>query len=287
MGGANGLIVAGVVAIWAAYFVPLVLRRYDDATASTSLENLSNRSRTIGRRAPESLDRDEAASSPRDVTPEPAPTPERTQQKTPTTTPRPVLTRQATIIAARRRRRTLLTLLAALVVVGALAAFSVIGPWWVAAPVTLVVAWLVACRIQVRAERGLGSVSLPTRPGRAAKTATTVRGAAVEEDTVIVELDDVEPDRRHVMEQAPLAEDSLDDQIVIAVPSVSTAGEALWDPLPVTLPTYVTKPRVGRTVRTIDFDAPATWTSGHVEGEDVELPGRAAADDEQRRASGE
>lgn len=297
MGGANGLIVAGVVAIWAAYFVPLVLRRYDDATASTSLENLSSRSRVIGRRAPESGehavdpagDSTEDTTSSRSVTPEPeqARRTERAQEKD--RRPVPALTRQAAIIAARRRRRTLLTLLAGLVVVGGLAAFSVIASWWVAAPVALVAAWLVACRVQVRAERGLGSVSLPSRgsrPARAAK-AQRARGAAVEEDTVIVELDDVEPDRRHVMEQAPLAEDSLDDQIVIAVPSVSTAGEALWDPLPVTLPTYVTKPRVGRTVRTIDFDAPATWTSGHVEGEDVELPGRSAANDEQRRASGE
>lgn len=291
MGGANGLIVAGVVAIWAAYFVPLVLRRYDDATASTSLETFSSRSRVIGRRTPASDDLAEDDASSRDATPAPARSREATPNPEPARgggpKPAPVVTRQAAIIAARRRRRTLLTLLVGLAVVGTLAAFSVIAPWWVAAPVSLVVAWLVACRVQVRAERGLGSVSLPTRAKRPERAAKTIRGAAVEEDTVIVELDDVEPDRRHVMEQAPLGEEALDDQIVIAVPSVSTAGEALWDPLPVTLPTYVTKPRVGRTVRTIDFDAPSTWTSGHVEGEDVELPGRAAADDEQRRASGE
>ena len=282
MGGANGLIVAGVVAIWAAYFVPLVLRRYDDATASTSLETFSSRSRVIGRRASESADEVEGSAS--DATPERETVADR-PQKAPTSSP--AVTRQAAIIAARRRRRTLLSLLAGLAVVGGLAVSSVIAPWWVAAPVALVVAWLVACRIQVRAERGLGSLtSRGTRPARTAKP-EQVRGAAREEDTVIVELDDVEPDRHHVMEQAALAEDALDEQIVIAVPSVSTAGEALWDPLPVTLPTYVTKPRVGRTVRTIDFDAPSTWTSGHVEGEDVELPGRPAADDEQRRASGE
>ena len=60
------------------------------------------------------------------------------------------------------------------------------------------------------------------------------------------------------------------------------------DPLPVTIPTYVTKPRAGRTVRTIDFAQPGAWTSGHVEGEDVELPSRErAADDAQRRAANE
>ena len=49
MGGANGLIVACVVAVWAAYFVPLVLRRYDDASTSSSLESLSPLSRVIPR----------------------------------------------------------------------------------------------------------------------------------------------------------------------------------------------------------------------------------------------
>ncbi len=96
------------------------------------------------------------------------------------------------------------------------------------------------------------------------------------------QFEDINPGRKHVMEDVPLETNALDDQIVIAVPSVSTTGEALWDPLPVTLPTYVTKPRAGRTVRTIDFGAAGAWTSGHIEGEDVELPGREGADEERR-----
>ena len=89
------------------------------------------------------------------------------------------------------------------------------------------------------------------------------------------------------MEDVPLEATALDDQIVIAVPSVSTTGEALWDPLPVTLPTYVTKPRAGRTVRTIEFGQAGAWTSGHIEGEDTELPQNAQAADEHRRAVGD
>jgi hypothetical protein len=42
----------------------------------------------------------------------------------------------------------------------------------------------------------------------------------------------------------------------------TTEGDSLWDPLPVTLPTYVTKPKARRTVRTIDLGEPGTWTSG-------------------------
>ena len=37
-------------------------------------------------------------------------------------------------------------------------------------------------------------------------------------------------------------------------------GGSLWDPLPVTLPTYVIKPKARRTVRTIDLSEPGTWS---------------------------
>ena len=129
----------------------------------------------------------------------------------------------------------------------------------------------------MRAERGIS---------RKQKSVST---AADEEQTVIVsgQLEDIEPDRKHVMEKAELAADALDEQLVIAVPVGSTTGEPLWDPLPVTLPTYVTKLRAGRTVRTIEFGEPGAWTSGHIEGEDVELPGRKTEGEAQpRRAVG-
>jgi hypothetical protein len=194
-------------------------------------------------------------------------------------------------------------------IVGGVAAVGVIAVHWVAAPVALIAAWLVACRVQVRRERGVAGsgrvrslgrrMSLPrvklpsvkrptaTRP-KASRAERSSSSAAVEEDTVIVsgQFEDVDPGRKHVMEQVELEADALDDKIVIAVPSVSTAGEALWDPLPVTLPTYVTKPRAGRTVRTIDFSQPHTWTSGHIEGEDVELPKRDDDSGDHRRAVG-
>jgi len=51
----------------------------------------------------------------------------------------------------------------------------------------------------------------------------------------------------------------------------------LWDPMPVTVPTYVTKPAVARrTVRTIDLGEPGAWTSGHTE-ESSELAREADA----------
>ena len=47
----------------------------------------------------------------------------------------------------------------------------------------------------------------------------------------------------------------------------STADPTLWDPVPVTLPTYVGKAAAQRTVRTIDLDATGVWTSGRTEAD--------------------
>lgn len=279
----TGLIVAFVVAIWAAYFVPLVLRRYDEASTSSSLEDLSPLSRTINRPTAESEKVD---------APEPTPAVDAPTPAVDEPTPRPRVMRSAARLAARRRRRTLLTLLAATAIVGGLMWFRVIPIWSIAIPVGLVLAWLVACRVQVRHERG-GSTKRVKKAKRSkkakkAKNVTPATSADDDESTVIVsgQVEDVNPGRRHVMESTPLESDALDEQLVIAAPSVATTGDLVWDPLPVTVPTYVTKPRAGRTVRTIDFAQPGAWTSGHVEGEDVELPSREpASDDAQRRAA--
>ena len=275
----TGLIVAFVVAIWAAYFVPLVLRRYDEASTSSSLEDLSPLSRVI---TPPTANSEGAK------TPEPTPAVDEPTSETDADAappPRPRVTGSAARRAARRRRRTLLTLLAATAIVGGLVGFRLVPIWSVAIPVGLVLAWLVACRMQVRHERGISSKR--RRAPKAAKKSAA--DAADDEATVIVsgQAEDVNPSRRHIMESAPLEVDALDEQLVIAAPSVAISGELVWDPLPVTVPTYVTKPRAGRTVRTIDFAQPGAWTSGHVEGEDVELPGAKTADKQTRRAANE
>ena len=271
------MIIAFVVAVWAAYFVPLVLRRYDEASKNASVETSGSQSRVIARPAPAAAQPAASVVAPPASVVEPAGA---------TELPVRTLDRPAARLAARRRRRTLLTLLAVTAVVVGLAGASVIAPFWVAAPVALVVAWLVACRIQVRGELGLARVKQPKQPKTATKKA--VSSAHDEEDTIVVsgQFEDINPGRKHQMEDVPLEANALDDQIVIAVPSVSTTGEALWDPLPVTLPTYVTKPRAGRTVRTIDFGQAGAWTSGHIEGEDVELPKRGDDTGDQRRAVG-
>jgi hypothetical protein len=296
----TGLIVAFVVTVWAAYFVPLALRRYDEAHDQSALEALSPLSRVI-RRAPTA----------EELMAEAEPEQSAVEAKA-ARTPAPVHTRSAARLAARRRRRVLIALVFANAIVGGLAGpgYAVIPLWSMAIPATLLVAWLVACRVQVRHEYGAAvarSIETPAdfkvktlkqskRPAKTASRRENGRSAADGEDTVEVYLgsnvEDVEPSRRHFMEETPLEADALEEQLVIAVPSAASHGEMVWDPLPVTLPTYVTKPRAGRTVRTIDFNAPGVWTSGHVEGEELELPlaeatGDDSATDAQRRASGQ
>ena len=64
----------------------------------------------------------------------------------------------------------------------------------------------------------------------------------------------------------------------------------MWDPVPVTLPTYVGKPAARRTVRTIDLDATGVWTSGRSEADsqlarDAEEAERAARDEKSAQAT--
>jgi len=95
------------------------------------------------------------------------------------------------------------------------------------------------------------------------------------------------PQRKNVMERIPLDDDDVAQQEVAAVPLASPTGKTLWDPIPVTLPTYVGKPPVARAIRTIEFGQPGAWTSGHVAGEDTEMPRASEQEAEPRRAVGD
>lgn len=306
---------AFVVALWAAYFVPLVLRRYDEAAKNSSLDNDGPTRRVVQPRRVSVAAEERAV-----VRPAPQPAPTVTSPRVDRTSPavdaqRPRVSREAARIAARRRRNVLLTLVAVLVALSGLAIAALVPVWTPAIGVGLIVGWLVLCRVMVRQERGLASrrsgrgASVLRATGRrvAGAPAALVRGlgwasgsvrtaaapggsAADEEMTVVVsdQVEDHDPNRRNVMEMdVPLAADALDEQLQIAVPSVSaTTGEPVWDPLPITVPTYVSKPRAGRTVRTIEFGQPGAWTSGHVEGEQTELPGMTDDSAPDQRAVG-
>jgi hypothetical protein len=143
--------------------------------------------------------------------------------------------------AARRRRRVLGGLLVLTAMIGAICAGQVISWWWVAVPVTLLVAWLVACRVMVKGERAARRRPAVQRVTDPAEPETTgVEDAVRMDDTAEVPA-----------VRAPVAE---------AEPIASGDG---WELVPVTLPTYVSKPAARRAVSTIDLDSTGVWTSGH------------------------
>ena len=119
----------------------------------------------------------------------------------------------------------------------AVATAHVVSWWWVAAPAALLLAWLTACRLMVRRERAW-------RPS----VVEQVVEALAEEtgEWAAVPIDEVETG---------------------AMAAVRVDDPALWDPVPVTLPTYVDKPAAHRTVRTIDLDSTGVWTSGRSEAD--------------------
>jgi hypothetical protein len=171
--------------------------------------------------------------------------------------------RDAVNRAARRRRRVLLLLLLANVAAVAVATAHVISWWWATAPAVLLLAWLVACRVMVRRERRW-------RPS----IVDQVVDALIEED---------------ILETAERPALILDDETGEYV-AIDPAAEGLWDPVPVTLPTYVGKPAARRTVRTIDLDATGVWTSGRSEADsqlarEAEESERVARDEKSARQS--
>ena len=159
----------------------------------------------------------------------------------------------------------------ATVVTAALAAAAVAPRWSVAVPGGLTLVFLVLCRTQVRHE-SLADVEL-----RAPRVAA--EEAADDDVTEVV----AEPAVAEVAVDAEQVADFDENEDTIGIPVAALQaalaptedGGTLWDPLPVTLPTYVTKPRAHRTVRTINLGEPGTWTSGHTAA-DTEIAAQAA-----------
>ena len=265
----SGIIFVVLAVAWAVYLIPKALRHHDEVARTRSVDRFSTAMRVLAHREPVSR-RDarlvvtpaRAADNPRVLAPSTAAP---TQPQRPVN---PAARRAAARAAARRRRRILSFLLLADVVVAVLAAVAV-TPWWAeAVPAGLTVLYLVLCRTQVRAET----------------SASWEREllASAEQQPVHDEAE-AEPAERVVVRNAQGFEEVDADDDTLTLPAVVDAvvvatddGGSLWDPLPVTLPTYVTKPKARRTVRTIDLNEPNTWTSGRT-AEDAALVAETAA----------
>jgi hypothetical protein len=272
------LIFVALAVAWAVYLVPKALRHHDDVARSRSVDRFSHTMRVLARREPVSRKSARLVVTPgRPASEATVVTKPRTR---PSTAPAPVeLTpvqlraRRAAAKRATKRRRTVLALiLVGTLTVVALAAAGVIAWWYVAIPVGLLVAWLVACRLMVKGERRA------VAPG-----ARTPSGETAEPNEAIAVADqpaagDQHRDRDHDhVDVDPMADTSAGMAAIV--------DPALWDPVPVTLPTYVTKPAAARrTVRTIDLDATGVWTSGRTDA-DAQLAREAdQADQAARRA---
>ena len=243
----SGLIFVALAVAWAAYLIPKALRHHDDVVRGRSIDRFSQSMRVLARREPVS------ARMARLVV-----TPARATAAVVTTKPSASDShaRRAVRRASRRHpqghqaspaRALPAPRRAGRVSWPPVPTAASPGPY-VAAPAGLLLAWLVACRLMVKKERAWRPVVLP-------------------------ETDD---DADAVVETPPAE----------ASPADATERDpSMWDPVPVTLPTYVSKPAARRAVRTIDLDSTGVWTSGRTEADSALAREAEAADRVRRRAS--
>lgn len=249
----SALIFVALAVAWAVYLIPKALKHHDDVIRSRSVDRFSDTMRVLARREPVSR-----GSARLVVTPgRPASTPVvATKGASPTAAPASSR-RQSSAAAARRRLRVVVSILALNVVVLALAGLGVVAWWYVAVTAGALVSWLTACRLMVKQERAVRSSD--------------------QSPVLVDEIESVDSDGEiqatqeiAVTDAAPVAPV---DRAAVPVDPDS------WDPVPVTLPTYVTKPAATRrTVRTIDLDATGVWTSGRTDA-DSQLVRDAAESD--------
>ncbi|WP_183095675.1 divisome protein SepX/GlpR [Nocardioides stalactiti] len=270
----SALIFVALAVAWAVYLVPKALKHHEVDRVSRSVESFSDRVRVLASREAVSatkadlvvrrprIARTAAPAAPADAPAEPA-------ARAPLSRAQVRARKLAAARAAERRRRVLGTILVLNLVVVGLAAAGVVGWAWVAAPAALLVAWLVACRLMVRKERAVrAAVTAPVRKRR-----TTLADQVLAEEDLGDNTEEIPAIR---VEDEP--------------PSAQADG---WDPVPVTLPTYVAKAAAGRTVRTIDLDSTGVWSSGRNAADsalareaDQQRADQVEAASDQRRASG-
>ena len=262
---------------WAVYLIPKALKHHDEMASDRLVEGhsdkvriLSRKTRTVVTETTETTEAAEAAEAPAEA-------PVEVPTAAPAVAPRPLVTRAAARKAAQRRRRVLGLLVLALAFVWTLTWFAYLPIWAPAIPGGLAAAWLVIARLSVRkhqarrarAARPVAPPQPVVEPHPVAEAVETTHLDRLTEDTTGLARQEIE---------AVLADDG-----------------SLWDPLPMTLPTYVNKARARRTVRTIELTG--INSSGHDEAdttiareaqESAQESAQAATEAEavQRRAAG-
>ena len=307
----SALIFVALAVAWAVYLIPKALKHHDEVVRSRSVEKFSHTMRILARREP--VDRRNArlvvspiravlrppvetkAHAPVEpvvaatVTTDVTRTVTSSVSAPPARTSSPQAERASARRAAKRRRNVLALIGLANAVVIGLAAASVIAWSWVAVPAGVLVAWLVACRVSVRAERRQ----------RDARNALEIGFPPLVDDDRDDELDltgemPVTPPqpRTPAAPVVPSEDAPVETPAVLDEPAVQPVVGG-WDMVPTTLPTYVGKPAAQRrTVSTIDLDSTGVWSSGRNDEDSAlarsaEQSAKSARDaDDARRASG-
>ena len=218
--GTTGLIYVAIVVAWAAYLIPLWLRRHDEVSRQRSLERYSSAMRVLSRET----DSGRYVARRRDEPPRVlAPSPKRSAAQL-----------HARRAAARRRRRVLSLLMLTWASVGALAVFALVPRWAAALPAVVVFAFLALVRRTVRKARHDRPSQAPA-PARKAKRLDVSYAYGTTTESV--------------------AEPTVEVNVTVDGPTDKPAAEeGLWDPIPVTLPIYVYKEKAPPpTVRTISL----------------------------------
>ncbi len=276
--GTTGLIYVAIVAAWAAYLVPMLLKRNDEASRRRSAEKYSSSEARVLSRADGSRARyvvrpagtvagtsavagaggsaggssgsggasGAAGASGADGAADAKPPPAR------------YVPNRARRVAAMRRRRVLSILTLSLLSVVALAGLEILLWWSVAIPAGLIVFFVVLTRIQLR--RQARDRAALTAERRARAEARHDRGPSAAPSS---------PDNEMTVEvKLPTAAAESAAETKQAAP---TSSEALWDPVPVTLPTYVLKEKApDRTVRTINLSGPEVFSSARLPEPDAD-----------------
>jgi hypothetical protein len=226
--GTTGVIFAAIAIAWLAYLVPHFVRRRDDERTEDADEGdltgrFADSIRIVRHGTAPLLDQDLEEIKAFEVS-----------------TPQ---TRQAAIndlrrleqLAASRRRRVLLGLMAVISAVIGVCAVDLIPRWSVAIPGGLLLIFFVVARFSVH----------QMRKSLDARFREITHGS--NETTVF------------------LSRKEMAARVAAATPTKITPEDAkpgvLWDPVPITMPTYVSKPLAPRTVRTIDLSGPGVTSS--------------------------
>jgi hypothetical protein len=227
----SGLIYAAIIVMWALYFIPRWLRRHEELSESRSVEKFEHSMRVLSRR--------ESTADQRYIVMPPKPEPvveKRAAKRKPSRT--------------FRRRRVLVALVFLTLVVSAATPFTLV-PWWgPPVGVLLVLADLAHLRVQERRRREM------TRTRHAVRKRLRSRLHRADSAERLTEARQLLAARRAAAEAERIEAERA------ARESARRDAEraAGWQPTPVPLPTYVTKPVAPRVGRPIDLTKPGAWT---------------------------